>query len=79
MKLPNVKTKTEYTRFEGGLDLESPALLIPPGSLISGMNYVAATEGGYRRIDGYERYDGQASPSDATYYRCPCTFTRSGR
>ena len=76
MKMPI--TKTEYTKFMGGLDLESPPISIKPGALIAGMNYVAGAEGGYERIDGYERFDGQASPSDATYYRCPCTFTAGG-
>lgn len=78
MRIPKVKTETEYTRFFGGLDLTSPPLSIDPGALIAGMNYVAGTEGGYERPPGYERYDGQAAPSDATYYRCPCTFTAGG-
>jgi len=72
------EVKTEYTRFFGGLDLESPSLSIDPGALIAGMNYMAGTEGGYERPAGYERYDGQAAPSDATYYRCPCSFTGGG-
>lgn len=78
MKLPRVQTKSEYTRFRGGLDLESPALSISPGALLRGMNYVALAEGGYERIDGYERYSGQPSPSAAVYYRAPCTFTGAG-
>ena len=77
-RLPKVQVKTEYTRFYGGLDLETPALSIDPGALIAGMNYMCGTEGGYSRIDGYERYDGQAAPSDAVYYRCPCTVTDGG-
>jgi len=76
MKMP--KTETEYTKFMGGLDLETPTISIKPGALIAGMNYVAGSEGGYERIDGYERFDGQAAPSDATYYYCPCTFTAGG-
>tara|TARA_Y100000310_G_scaffold136383_1_gene135241 strand:- start:5284 stop:7332 length:2049 start_codon:yes stop_codon:yes gene_type:complete len=76
MKFPPVKTP--YTRFQGGLDLESPSLDIYPGALIVGTNYVCGTEGGYERIDGYERYSGQPKPSDATYYYCPCSFTGVG-
>ena len=78
MKMPKVQVKSEYTRFRGGLDMESPALSISPGALLRGMNYVALSEGGYERIDGYERYSGQPSPSAAVYYRAPCTFTAGG-
>jgi len=76
--LPQVKVIPEYTEFKGGLDLETPPMKLPPGALITGMNYTAGTDGGYERIDGYERFSGQPSPSDATYYYCPCTFTAGG-
>lgn len=78
MKLPRTSVKVDYTKFKGGLDLESPPLSISPGALLAGMNYMCASEGGYERIDGYERFSGKASPSDATYYYCPCTFTGGG-
>jgi len=77
-KLPKVIVKEDYTKLKGGLDLQSPALSIPPGALTGAMNYVCNTDGGYERIDGYERYDGRPSPSDATYYYCPCSFTDGG-
>ena len=73
MKFP--KVIPEYTKFQGGLDQESPALSIYPGALIASLNYVTATNGGYSRIDGYERFDGQASPSDAIYYYLGITLT----
>lgn len=47
----------------GGLDLVSPALTKNPGSCISVDNYESVRRG-YRRRDGYERLDGQPSPSD---------------
>ena len=78
MNLPKTKVIPEYTRFKGGMDLSSPALSIDPGALLLGMNYTVGTDGGYERIDGYERFSGQAAPSDATYYYCPCTFTSGG-
>lgn len=52
----------------GGLDLVTPPLVVPPGKVLSSKNYEPADEGGYRRITGYERFDGQPSPSDATYW-----------
>lgn len=75
MKLSSVKVDTEYTNFTGGIDQERPPLSVSPGSLLDGMNYEAGSLGGYRRIDGYERYDGQAQPSDADYTYCEVTFT----
>lgn len=78
MRLPRTQVKSEYTRFKGGLDLESPALSISPGSLLKGVNYMALSEGGYERIDGYERFSGKPSPSAAVYYTAPCTFTAGG-
>lgn len=78
MKFPKVKVKTPYTPFKGGIDLESAAMDIYPGALLSGLNYVEGVEGSYERIDGFERYSGQPSPSDATYYLCPCSFTSGG-
>ncbi len=58
--------------------MESPALSVDPGALLKAMNYVCGTEGGYERIDGYERFSGKAAPSAAVYYRAPCTFTSGG-
>lgn len=41
-----------------GLDLVSPPLLAESGALIGCLNYETTGDAGYRRIDGYERYDG---------------------
>ena len=75
MKLPYTKVMAEYTKFIGGLDQEAAAMTFPPGSIYASKNYVSTTDGGYERIDGYERYDGQASPSDATYQVFDVTFS----
>lgn len=47
----------------GGLNLVTPAVAIAPGQCTAAMNYEPDTMG-YRRIGGYERYDGQPAPSD---------------
>jgi hypothetical protein len=58
--------------FVGGLDEQTPTLALKPGYAIArtAFNYeaVATPGGGYRRITGYERYDGHAKPSMAGYY-----------
>lgn len=51
----------------GGLDLESPSLTKDGGIMIACENHEASYQG-YRRVDGYERFDGRPKPSVATPY-----------
>jgi len=62
------RVKTKYWGFKGGLDLVTAGLEVDPGRVLGSRNYEIGIHSGYRRIDGYERYDGQASPSDASYW-----------
>lgn len=55
------------TVYPGGLDLITPSLELQPGALRGAVNFECAVQGGYGRIAGYERVDGQAAPSDASY------------
>lgn len=75
MRLPATTTRTDYFAFKGGLDLSSPPLTLPPGFAQDALNYEASVNGGYRRIGGYERYDGRAEPHDALYYTLPAAIT----
>lgn len=61
-------TKQDYYSLVGGLNLMAPALQIDPGFLIDCLNYEPEVLGGYRRINGFERYDGRPSPSQQTYW-----------
>lgn len=63
-----VSTKQDYIDLEGGLDLVTPALKTKPGSLIDAGNFVPDIGGGYRRVAGYERFDGRPSPNDAEFH-----------
>lgn len=58
--------RAQVVPLRGGLDLVTPAMMVKPGYVIGGQNY-EPTVRGYQRCDGYERYDGRAAPSDATY------------
>ncbi len=60
------QTQIAHYPFTGGLDLVSPVLNIKPGFLLDGINYEPDINGGYRRIPGFERFDGQTSPSSRT-------------
>lgn len=59
----------------GGLDLISPPGRAPPGRCIAALNYEPIASG-YRRFQGFERFDGQPAPSDATYWRL--NYTEGG-
>lgn len=65
MRMPEVKYSVVNAK--GGLDQATPTLSLDPGFLKDAVNYECATTGGYSRIGGYERYDGQDAPSDASY------------
>lgn len=68
-------TRVEYFDLKGGLNLVTPPIQIPAGMCREAQNYEIALEGGYRRIDGYCRFDGRPSPSAAVYYVLPCNIT----
>lgn len=60
--------QTEYFPMGGGEDRITPAISVDPGRLLLSQNYDCDYNGGYRRISGYERFDGRLAPSDATFY-----------
>ena len=66
---PFRRDQLTHIRFLGGLDTDTPFWEIPPGYVLNSLNYEVGIEGGYRDIDGYERYDGRERPSEQTYYR----------
>jgi len=72
---PGLRPKDSFTRFAGGLDLETPAWSIPPGVLRDAVNYEIAVEDGYRDLAGYERFDGQGAPSSAGFTILDVTMT----
>lgn len=73
MKMPEIRQ--DYYPLGGGLDLVTPAISLNPGKVIDSQNYEPAIGGGYRRISGYERFDGRASPSAAAYTMLPVMVT----
>jgi hypothetical protein len=53
-----------FIAFQGGLDQVTQAMIVPRGRVIGCNNYQSSIQG-YRRCDGYERYDGRQSPTAA--------------
>ena len=60
-------TKTKYWPLGGGLDITTPALSVEAGRALALNNYEPWFNGGYRRIYGFERFDGQPKPSEQTF------------
>ena len=58
---------TDYYPFRGGLNLIDPFLSIQPGQLLACMNYEPYWRGGYRRVKGFERFDGRPRPHKAVF------------
>lgn len=56
-----------YDRFpmSGGVDTTTPYLQRTGSSLLQGLNYEPDMDGGYRKMRGFERFDGRPAPSDA--------------
>jgi hypothetical protein len=74
-QLPNVPHKSNWIGFKGGLDVTTPAMSKAPGTVISSQNFEQDVNGGYNTVEGYERFDGQAHPSDAQYAMLSCLLT----
>jgi hypothetical protein len=68
-------TQAAYYPMRGGLDLVSPRISIDPGRVFDAQNYEPWVAGGYRRINGFERFDGQTSPTSATYWYMTASIT----
>lgn len=57
----------EVTSLQGGFDQITSAYNLTPGALRDCINFACRSQGGYYRIPGYERIDGQAAPSAASF------------
>jgi len=68
MRQPSFPTvQYDITICKGGWDQISPPLSLKAGVLRDCLNVECSATGGYSRVGGYERFDGQLKPSDAIY------------
>lgn len=58
--------------FRGGLDIVTPQMSKRDGVLLGTLNYEPDVRG-YRRMIGYERFDGRPAPSAASYWQMDIT------
>lgn len=61
------KTRTQYFPLGGGLDVVTPSISVPPGRLLACLNFEPHYNDGYRRVLGYERFDGRPRPHLQTF------------
>jgi hypothetical protein len=61
------QTRTLYYPLEGGIDAVTPPLDVAPGKALTMVNFEPYMGGGYRRIAGFEVFDGRPRPSDASF------------
>ena len=66
-RMPTVPVTPESVVLGGGLDLISPPGYAKLGTARFSLNYEAVFGGGYRRVGGFERFDGRFRPHLATY------------
>lgn len=66
-QLPAVAVTPEGVMLDGGLDLITPPGYARLGTCRFALNYELEYGGGYRRLGGFERFDGRPRPSDASY------------
>lgn len=62
----------------GGLDVVTPPLLVAPGRVIQMKNFECDLNQGYKLFEGYERFDGQASPVDSSFWALELDSTTGG-
>lgn len=51
----------------GGINIATPVIALKPGFAFVAINYEMAPVAGYRRVKGYERFDGRQSPTEFEY------------
>lgn len=61
------RVDTQAVILDGGLDLISPPGYAKPGTVKFAINYELEFGGGYRRVGGFERFDGRPAPHLADY------------
>lgn len=64
----------QHIQLQGGVDQSTPPLQAKPGTLRDSVNFDVNTLGGYRRVDGYEKWDGTKLCNTYGYYTLVATI-----
>ena len=69
IKIQLAQPKLDYLKFAGGYDTETKPWNAKGGKLRESQNYeMSINDQGYTDIEGYEIFDGRASPSESPYF-----------
>lgn len=60
--------RTKYVPMLGAIEIVTQEQRKNPGNAREAINFEPGIKDGFRRIDGYERFDGRAAPSAATWH-----------
>ena len=71
--VPNTKVLPDGTTIAGGMDIVGSPIFSKPGRARLAYNYEWSTKGGIERLGGIEPFDGQPSPSAATFTYLQCS------
>lgn len=61
-------SRSKHVSLRGGLMSSDSPIEVFPGAMKDGVNFYESIEGGDTRVGGYERFDGQNSPAEQSYY-----------
>jgi hypothetical protein len=75
---PQQNYKVTAVPLDGGLDFVSPPSMVRPGTLTDCLNYEVVDRNGYRRVDGYYRWDNAYEFEDDRPYYIQVTETAGG-
>jgi len=67
---------SDFYPFGGGLNLIDSPLSSEPGQVQSALNYEMGFVGGYKRVGGYEGFDGTPSVANPDYHLLPFAATK---
>lgn len=70
------RESSDFYPFSGGLNLIDSPLSSTPGQCQNALNYEMGFEGGYKRVKGYEKFDGVSSVSNPEYWKLPFRGTQ---
>lgn len=68
---PAPRQDSDFYPMEGGLNLIDSPLHSEPGQCQAALNYEMGFEGGYKRVGGYEGFDGRPGSHSPDYFRLP--------
>lgn len=78
VRMPAVAVRPDTVAINGGMNTVVSPMMAKPGTARLAYNYEWALDGGLRRVDGIEPFDGRPAPQDSTYVLYEVTNPQAG-